>query len=140
LEHRERISDLQLHRGTLATRKKQLDLAVEYLSEGLALARALEHPQLICWLLIAWGDLHIEQQQPEAAKQDFQQALARVPSNHPTLVAFARYGLARVAATQNQFAKAKRLASESLLIFEIHGHRYKSIVSDFLKQISSLTG
>ncbi len=140
LRHRERISDLQLHRGTLATRKKELDLATEYLSEGLELARALEHPQLICRLLLAWGDLHIEQQQPEAAKQNFQQALARIPSNHPTLVAFAHYGLARVAAAQNQFAEAKRLANESLLIFEVRGHRYKSIVRDFLKQISSLTG
>jgi tetratricopeptide (TPR) repeat protein len=136
LEHRERISDLQLHRGTLATRKKQLDLAIEYLSEGLELARALGHPQLICRLLIAWGDLRIEQQQPEAAKQDFQQMLARVPSDHPTLVAFAHYGLARVAAAQNQFAEAKRLANESLLIFEVRGHRQKSIVSDFLNQIS----
>ena len=140
LEHRERISDLQLHRGTLATRKKQLDLAAEYLSEGLEIARALEHPQLICRLLIAWGDLRIEQQQPEAAKQDFQQMLARVPSDHPTLVAFAQYGLARVAAAQNQFAEAKRQADESLQIFEARGHRQKSIVSDFLNQISSLIG
>ncbi len=138
LGHRERICDLQLHRGTLATRKKQLELADEYLSEGLELARALEHPQLICRLLIAWGDLRLEQQQPEVAKQDFQQMLACVPSDHPTLVAFAQYGLARVAAAQNQFAEAKRLADESLLIFEVRGHRQRSIVRTFLNQISRL--
>ncbi len=140
LGHRERISDLQLHWGTLATRKMQLDLAVEYLSEGLELARALEHPQLICRLLIAWGDLHLELQQLEMAKQDFQQTLARVPSDHPTLVAFAQYGLARVAAAQHQFAEAKRLADESLLIFEVRGHRQRNIVRAFLHQISRFIG
>jgi tetratricopeptide (TPR) repeat protein len=140
LGYRERISDLQLHRGTLAMRKKQLDLATSYLSEGLELASALEHPQLICWLLIAWGDLRLEQQQPEAAKQDFRQMLACVPSDHPTLVAFAQYGLARVAAAQTQFAEARELAGESLLIFETHGHRQRRIVSDFLNKIASSAG
>jgi hypothetical protein len=66
--------------------------------------------------------------------------LACVPSDHPTLVAFAHYGLARVAAAQNQFIEAKRLADESLLIFEVRGHRQKRIVSDFLTQIASFTG
>jgi tetratricopeptide (TPR) repeat protein len=135
LEHRKRISDLLLHLGTLATKQNDPAQAEKYLQEGITLARQLNHPQLICRLLAAWGELHLQQEHIEAAKHAFSEMLALVPTGNQTLIAHAQYGLACVAASQQQFDKARTLAEQSCTIFEALGHRKRSAVRTFLEHI-----
>lgn len=140
LEHRKRISDLLLHLGALATKQNDPIQAEKYLQEGMTLARQLNHPQLICRLLAAWGELHLQQQHIEAAKRAFSEMLSLVPAGNLTIIAHAQYGLACVAASQNQFDKARALAEQSCTTFEALGHRKQSVVRTFLEQISMSKG
>jgi tetratricopeptide (TPR) repeat protein len=83
--------------------------------------------------------LHLEEQQLQAAKHDFQQALSLAPPQHAILIASARYGLARVAVVLGELDEAYRLAHESLKTFEAQGHRQRHTVKVFLKnQILSI--
>src|ERR1019366_7829190 len=133
--HPERISDLLLRLGILAAKRNVTEQAEACYQEGLALARQIGLPQLICRLLAARGDLYLQLQQKEAAESAFREMSHLVPEGNQTLLAFAQYGLARVAAANGQLSEVRTLAESSRAIFEVLGHRQRSAVSAFLESL-----
>lgn len=138
LKHRQLVSDLLLHLGTLTTKQGEFSQAEAYLQEGLILARLLDHPQLICRHLAAWGELQLLRQQIEIAESAFLEMLDLVPAGGRAIIAHAQYGLATVAASRHQFKQARILAQRSYATFEALGHREKKMVQAFLEQISMI--
>ena len=135
--HSERISDMLLRRGILATKQNDPEQAKTDYQEGLTLARHIGMPQLICRLLGAWGDLYLQLQQGEAAESAFREMLALAPEGNQILIAYAQYGLARVATSHGQLSEAYTLAESSRATFEALGHRQSKVVHDFLGRLKS---
>jgi tetratricopeptide (TPR) repeat protein/transcriptional regulator with XRE-family HTH domain len=133
--HPERISDLLLRLGLLAAKRNITEQAKACYQEGLVLARQIGLPQLICRLLAAWGDLNLQLRQKVAAESAFREMLALVPEGNQTLLAFAQYGLARVAAANGQLSEARTFAESSLATFEVLGHRQRRAVCVFLEDL-----
>jgi tetratricopeptide (TPR) repeat protein/transcriptional regulator with XRE-family HTH domain len=95
--------------------------------ESLELARQIQSPWHICATLGSWGDIHLNFQQVEEALAAFQEVLAMRETHEldPLMVAWAQYGLGRVAALREDLTEARALGLESLATFEALGH-YKA--------------
>ncbi len=92
--------------------------AETYLDEGLSLARQLGVPLLICTLLDSQGEYYLKLQQSHTAAASFSEMLSHAPDGCQELIANAQYGLARVAAMQNNVYEARQLGKICLAIFE----------------------
>lgn len=90
--------------------------------EALFSARRQRNRWVLCVLLNDWGEIHLKNQQVAAAAVAFEEALAVVPAGQQEQEAYARYGLARVAAAQGNRFEARFQAEASLAIFEMMGH------------------
>jgi hypothetical protein len=103
------------------------------LFEGLPLARESKHRVLTCNALNTRGELHLRQQEVEAASTDFLEALAivqEIGAQEP--IATALYGLARVAVIEGNITKAHQLGQQSLTLFETIGHQKVDVIARWL--------
>jgi len=140
LGHRKWMSMLLSNLGRQANELGYYAQAEIYLQEGLELARQLGIPQFICILLYNRGDLQLNQQQDYIAETTFREMLSCVPEGCQDLIASARYGLARVAALQNNIYEARQLGQTSLTIFEKIGHYRTGEIRHWLDTLPSGTG
>jgi len=136
--HRATISFLLANLGTVALQRGEHVQAEMYLYEGLALARELGHRWFICGILSELGELHLTQQAWEAASAAFHevQEMAQQTGGQE-FVAGAAYGLARVAAAQDNTVEAHRQGRLSLAIFEAIGHSKVTEVRQWLAGLPS---
>ncbi len=125
LGHRRHISILLSNLSMQAIKNRNYSQAEVYLREGLLLARQLGIPVLVCNTLYNQAEYHLSLQQPQATATVLREMLALIPEGYQELTANAQYGLARIAAMQNNLYEAKQLGQTSLAIFEQIGH-YRS--------------
>jgi tetratricopeptide (TPR) repeat protein/transcriptional regulator with XRE-family HTH domain len=121
--------------GQVAARQERYQEAAEYLNEALKVARQVEDIWLLSAMLAERGELYIRQQRFDEAFAVFQEALTVSGPGDQTLVAWARYGLARVAAAHGDQATALHLGKESLTLFEAMGNRQTDEVKSWLQTI-----
>lgn len=110
-----------------------------YLQEALELARQVDSQWLITVAVYLWGELHLQQQQFASATTAFDEVIALASEGLQEYVALSLYGLARIAAAQNDNEKARRLGQESLHIFELLGHRKVAEVRSWFEALPTLT-
>ena len=97
--------------------------AQKYSEEGLDSARQMEDPKDMCKWLGTLGNLYLKQRQWDSAASAFQEAFTvsqEIKSHEMTAASL--YGLARIAATQGNIAKAFELGQVSLRLFEALNH------------------
>lgn len=135
IEHREWTSFLLLNLGITVRKQRKYALSETCLRESLALARQIGIPQITCYVLNEYGNLHLEQQQPELAKINFREILAIVPEGGQDFIAFARYGLARVAAARGELVEARALGEQSRAALEGMGRREAQEVESWLRSL-----
>ena len=83
------------------------------------------------------GELRLKQNLPNSAADSFKKGLDLAREvNSPELMGMSLYGLARVAAAQENFAEARLQARTSLNIFEPIGHYKTTEVADWLHSIT----
>ncbi len=133
--HREWASILLLDLGMITRKQGNGVRAETYLQEGLDLARQIGRPRITANALYECGNLYLDQGQPERAGDSFREMLAIVPEGDQELLALARYGLARAAATRGDLAEARRLGESSASALAAMGHRYAPEVREWLDSI-----
>ncbi|GHO82452.1 helix-turn-helix domain-containing protein [Dictyobacter formicarum] len=139
ISHRKRISMVLACLSMQAIKCGNYGQAKIYLADGLTLARQLNLPHLICTLLYHKGECQLKQQQSSAAAANFREMLSSSPKGCQELIASARYGLARVAALQKNFAEAQQQGHSSLSLFEKIGHHSSNEVRSWLDTLPPLT-
>ena len=83
------------------------------------------------------GELMLRQNRPNAAAEAFKKGLEIAREvNSPEVMGMSLYGLARVAAVQENFAEARLQARTSLNIFQSIGHYKTTEVADWLSSIT----
>lgn len=108
--------------GATMTACLHFEDAERYLEEGLALARDINRPRQLCNLLYEYGKLEDCRQHPQRARAYFQEMLT-TPAIGEEVIARARYGLARTAALEGDYATAHQLGNTSATFFARHHHR-----------------
>ncbi|HEX6482332.1 MAG TPA: tetratricopeptide repeat protein [Ktedonobacteraceae bacterium] len=137
IERQEWISVLLINLGMTTQKQGSYAQAETYLHEGLNLARQLGIPQIICNGLYESGNLFLEQQRIQAAKARFHEMSQTVPEGSQDLVAFAHYGLARVAAAEGDFRGAQDFGEVSVKALEEMGHHKAKEVRNWLNSITA---
>ena len=115
------------------------NLHTGYVQEALELARQVDSQWLITVTVYLWGELNLQQQQFAPATTAFDEVIALASGRLQEYVALSSYGLARIAAAQNDNEKARRLGQEGLHIFELFGHRKVAEVTSWLEALPALT-
>ena len=105
------------------------------LQESLVLARQIGWPRMISVALYEYGFLSLDRQQIEAAEASFREMLTVLPVGDQDLIVLAQYGLARVAAAQDNIEEARRLGEASVKALEAMGLRYAKEVRDWLDSL-----
>ena len=122
--------------GMTARGRRRFDQAAAYLTEGLALARQVGMTVLVAPTQLAWGWLHIDQGDWEAAARAFSEALQiSRQTNVRVQIGQALFGLAQVAALRGDFESAQRHGAESLSILEGIGHRTQAEVREWMSRL-----
>lgn len=107
--------------GMLARREGAYERAAEHVREALAAARALNHRWLVAETLNECGELALARQLPADASAAFGEALAlaRDATGHDMreLAAGGLFGLARVAQSSGDMARARELGQSSLRLY-----------------------
>lgn len=134
LGHLERVALLMRDLGVIAWEQGETDKARSYFEEGIAIARDLGHTWRLNRLLLELGELSRQQGAITTAAIAFREVLdiAR-QSNSQEMAAQALFGLAQVAASQNDPAGALAAAHESLTIFKTIGHHQAAEVKNWLQ-------
>ena len=144
LEAAERAKDKRLQcalyqaLGGVEIELENFDMAESHLMKGLHLSIEIGHRWYSGVIWKELGELRIKQGLPNAASAAFNKSveLAR-DVNSPELTGLAFYGLARVAALQNNKVEARLQGRTSLNIFKSIGH-YKE--AEVMAWISSING
>jgi tetratricopeptide (TPR) repeat protein len=125
--------------GLTARGRKMYPQSAAYLSEGLILARQVGIAVLIAPIQNAWGWLHFNQQEWEAAAQAFSDALKiSHQAGDCAQTAQALYGLAQVAAVQDDLETARQHGAESLSILGAIGHRTQAEVRGWVSRLGPM--
>lgn len=132
IEHREWTSLLLLNLGIVARMQANYERAEHYFSESLVLSRQIGIPQIICNILYEYGNLYLDQRQPDVAGSTFHEMLTLVPRESKDLLALAQYGLARVLTAQGNSVDGQQYGEASLAILEEIGHRSAHEVRQWL--------
>ena len=119
------------------TTRKQGDYvqAEHYLQEGLRIAWEIGTPLIIANVLYEYGNLALDRQKIEIAYETFSEMQDTIREGDKELIALSQYGLARVAAAQNNIEEARRLGAMSLASLEAMGYRNANEVRDWLNGI-----
>ena len=125
-----------LHNLGLTTRKQGNYLVSEqYSLESLSLAQQIGIPQITCYILYEFGNLHIDQNQIEQAQNNFDEMLITAPEGGQDLIALAQYGLARVAGINGRLEEARQLGEQSVKALESMGRREVQEVKGWLHSL-----
>jgi tetratricopeptide (TPR) repeat protein len=117
--HPRGLSEALRGAGDVAKALGQAELAYQYWQEGLQIVETIGLKIYISDLSRRLGEWHTEHAQLETAETFLTDAYRKARElNNESLLAFALCGRARLAAARGQFAKAKRLASESIALFD----------------------
>lgn len=135
IEHREWISFLLFNLGLTTRKQMNFILSEQYLGESLALAKQIGIPQITCYVLNEYGNLHLDQHHPDLAGKDFREMLVNAPDGAQDFVALAHYGLARVADANNRLEEAQQLGEDSLGTLESIGRREANEVKAWLQSL-----
>jgi tetratricopeptide (TPR) repeat protein/transcriptional regulator with XRE-family HTH domain len=133
--NREWISLILNNLGLTARKQGNYVDAAEYLQEGLEVARQIGTPLIIAIILSEFGNLYLDEQQIEAAFEVFCEMQDTILEGDRELVALSQYGLARVAAAQDNIEEARRLGEMSLASLEAIGNRNTNEVREWLDAI-----
>lgn len=133
--HRERMVTLFRDLAITARYQGQYELALTYTQEGLELAHQIGSRWLVSSLLVEQGEIALQLQQPDVAAIHFADAQVHAPQGHTELQAMITYGLARLAALQQQIPQARSLGESSLALFTTMGHRRAKEVEDWLRTL-----
>lgn len=110
--------------------------ALDYLQEGLALAREIGHALCMSATLNEQGRLYLQRQNVEAARVAFDEALLMAQKAElKETAATALYGLARVAAAQDDVAEAYRCGQEARALFLKIGHHKTAEITRWLSNL-----
>ena len=125
---KEKLAALWHTRGQAARWRREYSCAAEYLTEALRLAKEIEHIWYVSLAWIEWGELYLAQNMLEKAAQAFDEGHRIAPVYSRNLQAFARFGQARVAGCNEDYALARRLGEESYTLLSAikHGMRQET--------------
>lgn len=137
LEHREWISLLLVNLAIVMRKQKSYQETEKYLQESFSLILPLNIPQMTCHVLYEFGNLRLDQQQIDQAKEHFQKMSEMAPDGGQDLIALAQYGLARVAGMQGDITEAKHLGILSVAQLEAIGHRDALEVKQWLSTLDA---
>lgn len=134
--HPRGLSEALRGAGDVANALGQAELAYQYWQEGLEIAETIGLKNYIGELSRRLGEWHTEHAQLETAETFLTDAYRKARElNNESLLAFALYGRARLAAARGQFTEAKRLAGESIALFEAihdwHAAEVRAWLADF---------
>jgi len=134
-------STLLLRLGALTIACGQWEQTEIYYQESLALVHSLKQGRGLRTLLNEWGELYLGQQALKMARAAFQ-ASAKIAREQgdPTQAGQAGYGLARVAAAQDDFDEARRRGQASLEALELAEHAQAAEVSRWLAELPCKNG
>ncbi|HEY0756922.1 MAG TPA: tetratricopeptide repeat protein, partial [Ktedonobacteraceae bacterium] len=135
IEHREWTSFLLHNLGITARKQRNYSLSEQYSQESLVLAQKIGIPPIICYILNEYGNLHLDQDLPDLAERDFNEVLANAPEGGQDFVAFAQYGLARVAVINRRLDEARQLGEQSVATLESMGRREAREVKNWLNSL-----
>lgn len=135
--HREWISFLLLNLGLTTRKQKNYALSERYFQESLTLARQIGIPQITCHALYGYGNLHLDQYLLVQAKENFNEMLSLAPEGGQDFIALAQYGLARIAAINDDLGEAEQLGTKGVTILEGMGRREASEVKSWLQALQT---
>lgn len=134
--HRERTTALLTSLGAVVDNQGDYVRAEEFHREAQTLAREIGHRWLISLTLNNWGEHHLGQQNLDSAYDVFLEALETAQGvSLRESAATALYGLAQVATARGHSVEARRLAQESLVIYESIGHRDTAEAKELLERL-----
>ncbi len=121
------------------TTRKQGDYvrAEDYLQEGLKIAWEIGTPLIIANILYELGNLYLDKKQVDVAYDTFSEMQDTIREGDQELIALSQYGLARVAAVQNNIEEAHRLGAMSLELLEAMGNRNSIEVRAWINTITA---
>jgi tetratricopeptide (TPR) repeat protein len=132
-EYAEDVMDLLKTLGDLEFRCGNHEQAEKYLEEGLELARKIGYLWFISAISNYLGEIRLKKRNLESASAAFQDALEVARKlGEKELIAFALYGLARVAFAQNNRTEACQYGQEGFRILEEIDHHRKATVKEWL--------
>ncbi|EFH86765.1 tetratricopeptide repeat protein [Ktedonobacter racemifer] len=135
IEHREWTSILLINLGLVTRRKGSYKQAESYLQESLTLSRQVGIPQMTAGALYELGNVLLIQNRLQEADGAFSEMLDILPEGAIDQKAQAQYGLARIAAIQENTQKAQQLGEQSLKVLEQIGHGNAEEVREWLSSI-----
>ena len=134
------MSNALLFLGQVYTRQARYEEAESSLQEAGNLAQQIKLPALLCEILYELGTLFLLRHESAQAESILKEMLVSIPEGQQRLLALAHYGLARVAASQENLPAARRLAEESLALFILMEHRHQDIVRRWLAALDKEQG
>jgi tetratricopeptide (TPR) repeat protein/transcriptional regulator with XRE-family HTH domain len=137
IEHREWISLSVCNLGVIMHKQGNYEEAEVYLKESLILTQEMGIPQMTAYILNELGILYLSQSRMKDAENSFNMMNTITPENCQDLLALAQYGLARVAATQADYHKSKKLGEACLQILENIGHHKAKEVELWLTSLNA---
>ncbi len=111
--------------------------AEDYLQEGLKIAWEIGTPLIIANVLYELGNLYLDKRQIEAAYETFSEMQNTIHEGDQELIALSQFGLARIAAEQNNIEEARRLGVMSLEALGAMGNRNSIEVRAWLNTITA---
>ncbi len=132
---REWVSIVLTNMGKLAVKQDNYGKAGRYLLESLELAQQIGRPRIICVCLYEHGNLYLKQELLDAAEAAFSEMLTDIPTGDRELLAYAQYGLARVAVARGNVQEGRKLGEQSVKALEAIGHRGAREVKNWLSSI-----
>jgi tetratricopeptide (TPR) repeat protein/transcriptional regulator with XRE-family HTH domain len=133
--YRERTGLLLTNLGWIASEQGNYTQAESYIQESVSLASQVGNQWLLCGSLKFQGDLQVMQKQYEAAVMTFHKVLEIAAEGNPRMKGEALFGLAEVAAAQENFVEARKQAEASLAVFESIGQNIASKVKSWLHDL-----
>jgi transcriptional regulator with XRE-family HTH domain len=137
LGNKESLPLLLMNLGEALTQQDDFEGANAAFKESVALGREQHAWWAVGYALASWGELYLNHHMPDAASAIYQQVLDLSDdiARARDVIARAKYGLARVAALHNDFARARLLGQESLQELEQIGHYKAAEVNAWLQHL-----
>lgn len=134
--HREWTSALLSDLGSSLWHQGNYSDAENLLHESLLLARQIGRPEIMCNALNEYGNFCLIRDQIDAAEKSFQEMLNVIAEDERAWYAIARYGLARVAASQGDLGQGRTLGEFSLQILESIGYVHSQEIKTWLETLN----
>ncbi|MBW7886677.1 MAG: tetratricopeptide repeat protein [Caldilineaceae bacterium] len=130
------VSQFLVNLGVVTENQGLVEQAKEYYLRCLGLSRQLELRDTECAALVECGELYVKEDNWEAARIAFSEALAIAEIIESAAdAAAAKYGLARVEHVTGNIEWALELARASLAIYEAAGHRAQRTVREWIDAV-----